>query len=157
MPLNKDKALKFARKLIEARRKPKDRSALIQQASPQDIRALLNIGYNYVTGKRKLKRRYREKVERHSPKIKKFVYSCLSHTRGKKRKGAVHCKAEGVQKARKLLVNQRGGFFPALIPLIIGLVSAAAPIAAKAALVGAATAGAAAVVNKIVQTVKKTK
>src|SRR5713101_2518008 len=120
---------------------------LVKRAKPHLIRALLAIAHHYYSGKSKLSPQQNKRVSQGRAKIGEFANTCLSHTLHKK--GAVHCKAEGVKRARKLLVNQKGGFFPALIPLIVAL----APLIGKAALAGAVSAGAGLAVKKIADNV----
>ena len=99
---------------------------IVKKAKPQLIRALLHIAHQYHSGKTQLPPHHNKQVGKGRQKIGQFANTCLSHTLHKK--GAIHCKPEGVRRARQLLVNQKGGFFAALLPLI----AAIAPLVIKA-------------------------
>jgi len=147
MKFNKDNIRNFIHSLQKEKGNRKEIHNIIKRATPAQIKSLLIIAYKYCSGKKKLNPQQNKKVCRGKRKIEQFANTCLSHTLH--RVGQVHCKSEGVKRARGLLLNQRGGFFPALIPLF----AAIAPLIGKAALAGAVSAGAGLAVKKIADNV----
>lgn len=123
----------------------KERRKLINRASSEQLKTIPSLVYNILTGKLDLSEKNSEskKVRNHicanRLKFRKFINSCCSPT--KHRRGRIHIKPKGVEYLRNQLAQQRGGFFPLLIPLLA--------LAGKAALAGAVSAGTGLVVKKI--------
>lgn len=120
----------------------KECRALICRATPEQLKSIVGVLYNTLKGKIPLNSHQRRHVFKNRLKFRNFINSCCSATR--KKKDRVHIKPEGVRKIRRHLsasVNQQGGLFPLLIPLLA--------LAGKAALAGAVTAGTGLAIKKI--------
>lgn len=142
--LNPEKIRKFLHKLQQV--SASKQHSFIRKAKAAEIRALLHIAYNYLKGgASKLAIKDRKRINQRGGRIRELAIKCLSHS--SRCKNGVLCRPEGIVKARQLL--QRGGFFPALIPLI----AAIAPLIGKAALAGAVSAGTGLAVKKIAENV----
>jgi hypothetical protein len=85
-----------------------DRNILIQQASPDQIRALTEIAYNIVQGKFSLPHETLNKLKTHKLHIRKLSKKTVSH------------------KDKKKLLVQKGGFLPLLVTPILSVLGAIA-------------------------------
>jgi|SRR5665811_31203 len=94
-----DRNREFLKRLKDA--SEEERQTLIQAATPDQIRILTEISINILAGKFQLKKHHLKKLVDHKHIIRKLAKTRLSH------------------KAKKVLLNQSGGFLPFIITPVL--------------------------------------
>src|SRR6266850_4511097 len=117
-----------------------ERKQLVKRAQADQLKCVAGVAYNTLKGKLPLSKAAKKHVLKNRLKLRRFVNSCCSPTLSGK--NCAHVKPEGVKHIRQQLVQQRGGIFPLLIPLLA--------LAGKAALAGVVSSGVGYGVKKLI-------